>query len=166
MLEPKRLTKDGLAKAVERAERYRLLNEPVEAESICLDVLAVDGENQRALVMLLLALTDQFDEGAPDAVERAREVLPRLRDEYDRDYYAGIIAERRAKAQLRQGLFGAGYVAYELLHEAMGWYQKAEVIRPAGNDDALLRWNTCVRILQRRPDLGAMPKEEFEPSLE
>jgi hypothetical protein len=166
MLAPKPLTKDGIAKAVERAERYRLLNEPVEAESICLDVLSADPENQRALVMLLLALTDQFDEGAGDAVERARAVVPRLRDEYERAYYAGIIAERRAKAQLRQNAFGAGYVAYELLQEAMGWYEKAEAIRPAGNDDALLRWNTCVRILQRRPDLGQMPKEEFEPSLE
>jgi hypothetical protein len=166
MFEPKPLTKDGIARAVERAERYRFLNEPVEAESICLDVLAADPENQRALVMLLLALTDQFDEGAADAVERAREVLPRLRDDYERTYYAGLIAERRAKAQLRQHAFGAGYVAYELLRDAMGYYEKAERIRPAGNDDALLRWNTCGRILQRRPDLSAVPKEEFEPLLE
>ena len=166
MLEPKPLTKDGIARAVERAERYRFLNEPVEAESICLDVLAAEPENQRALVLLLLALTDQFEEGTADAVERAREVLSRLRDEYERTYYAGLIAERRAKAQLRQNAFGAGYVAYELLREAMGFYQAAEGIRPAGNDDALLRWNTCVRILQRRPDLSAAPKEEFEPLLE
>src|SRR5688572_23354783 len=102
MFEPKPLTKDGIARAVERAERYRLLNEPVEAESICLDVLSADPENQRALVMLLLALTDQLDEDAADAVARAREILPRLREEYERAYYAGIIAERRAKAQLRQ----------------------------------------------------------------
>ena len=35
--------------ALEKALRYRLLNEPVEAESICRDVLEVDPDNQAAL---------------------------------------------------------------------------------------------------------------------
>ena len=74
------------------------LNEPSEAESICLDILAVDASNQ-ALIILLLALTDQFGESA-DAHERARDTLALLESEYDKAYYAGIIAERRAKAQL------------------------------------------------------------------
>ena len=52
--------------ALQQAERYRLLNEPEEAESICLDVLAVEPDNQQALVMLLLSLTDQFVTGAAD----------------------------------------------------------------------------------------------------
>ena len=54
----------GIGEALEKAERYRLLNEPSLAESICLDVLRIDPENQHALVMLLLALTDQFGHGA------------------------------------------------------------------------------------------------------
>src|SRR5262245_44644007 len=103
MLEPKRLTREGIPRALERAERYRFLNEPVEAESICLDVLAADPQNEQALVTLLLALTDQFDEGSADALHQARELLPRLRSDYEQAYYAGLISERRAKAQLRHG---------------------------------------------------------------
>jgi len=43
-----------------KAERYRLLNEPEEAESICRDILDVDPTHEAALVNFLLALTDQF----------------------------------------------------------------------------------------------------------
>ena len=166
MFELKPLTREAIPRALEKAERYRLLNEPVEAESVCLDVLAADPQNARALVMLLLALTDQFDEGMGDAARRAREVLPRLGNEYERAYYAGIIWERRAKAELKQGGPGSGYAAYDSLKEAMSQYEKAEAIRPPGNDDALLRWNTCARILDRRPDLGPAPEDRFQPLLE
>jgi tetratricopeptide (TPR) repeat protein len=165
MLEPKPVTREGVPRALEKAERYRLLNEPVEAESICLDVLTVDAQNQQALVILLLALTDQFDEGTAEAVHRARQVLPRLRDEYERAYYAGIICERRAKAQLKHGGLGAGGAAYGAFQEAMAWFEKAEAIRPAGNDDAVLRWNTCARILARH-DLRPAPVDWSEPPLE
>ncbi len=166
MLEPKPVTREGVPRALEKAERYRLLNEPVEAESICLDVLGVDPSHQQALVMLLLALTDQFEEGTANALQRARDVLPRLGDEYERAYYAGIICERRAKAQIKHGGLGAGYAAYEAFQEAMRWYEKAEAIRPPGNDDAVLRWNTCTRILQRRHDLRPAPLDRSEPPLE
>ena len=115
--------------------------------------------------MLVLALTDQFGEGSADAVHRARQVLPRLRDDYERAYYAGIICERRAKAHLKQGGHGAGGVAYEAFQEAMTWFEKAEAIRPAGNDDAVLRWNTCARILARH-HLRPSPSDWSEPPLE
>src|SRR5258706_12747259 len=95
MLEPKPVTREGIPRALEKAERYRLLNEPVDAERICLDVLTLDPQNARALVMLVLALTDQFGEGSPDALPPARGVLPPLRDDYERAYYAAIISERR-----------------------------------------------------------------------
>ena len=166
MFELKSLHKETVLAALEKAERYRLLNEPGEAESICLDVLRVDPLNQQALAALLLALTDQFEEGFADRVKRAREVLPRLRDEYARAYYAGIICERRAKAQLKQGGPGSGYVAYDFFHEAMSWYEKAEALRPPGNDDALLRWNTCARILMRNPHIQPGPVDRSEPPLE
>jgi hypothetical protein len=163
MFELKPLSRDGIAGALARGERYRLLNEPGAAESIYLDVLQIDPDNEQALVGLLLSLTDQFDHGLPECVSRAREVLPRLRDEYERAYYAGIICERRARAQLRQARPGSGTVAYESFREAMSWYEKAEPIRPPGNDDALLRWNACARQLMRHPHLQPAAEEPYVP---
>ncbi|HWT82439.1 MAG TPA: hypothetical protein VN648_26945, partial [Candidatus Methylomirabilis sp.] len=115
MFELRLISKQGIPKALEKAERYRLLNEPWQAESICLDVLRTDPENQEALVMLLLSLTDQFDKGLADGSKQAREILPRLHSEYDRAYYAGIISERQAKAQLDQGGRANGVIAYHWL---------------------------------------------------
>ena len=115
--ELKPISKAGVSEALERAERYRLLNEPSLAESICLDVLEVEPENQRALVTLLLAITDQFGHGA--AVGKAREILPRLKSEYEQRYFAGIIWERVAHAQLRKGAPNAAFSAYEGLIQAM-----------------------------------------------
>jgi hypothetical protein len=162
----KPLTKESLGKALEKAERYRLLNEAREAESICLDILAVEPDNSQALILLFLSLTDQFRAGRSTAVPHAREVLRRIRGDYEQAYYSGILAERRAKARLNQMSEGSNHAAYELLREAMGWYEKAEGLRPAGNDDALLRWNTCVRILERNPDLQPGSEERVEPYLE
>jgi tetratricopeptide (TPR) repeat protein len=149
MFELKRLSPDAIPAALEKALRYRLLNEPAEAESICHDVLAIDSQNQEALVMLLLATTDRFGKGYGVGVTEVQDVLARLRDEYERAYYAGIICERRAKAQLLHGYPGAGHDAYEFLREAMTWFEKAEALRPPKNDDALLHWNTCARIIMR-----------------
>jgi hypothetical protein len=36
-----------------------------------------------------------------------------------------------------------------MFRQAMDCFEKAEAIRPAGNDDAILRWNGCARIIQR-----------------
>jgi hypothetical protein len=152
MRELKPLSRDAVDAALAKAERYRLLNEPGEAESICLDILAVDATNQPALVTLLLALTDQFGD-ASDAQQRARDVLASLESEYDKAYYAGIIAERRAKAQLARGGPGSGVGAYDWIAEAMRHFERAEWLRPSGNDDARLRWNACARFLDRHPQL-------------
>ncbi len=148
MRELKPIRKEAIPKALGKAERYRLLNEPAQAESICHDILEVDPTNQAALVTLLLALTDQFDRGLP--VNHPRELLPRLHDEYEHAYYAGVICERKARAQLNQGSPGAGFMAYDLLCEAMDWYEKAEALRPPDNDDTTLRWNACVRTIRDR----------------
>jgi hypothetical protein len=164
--EPKPISRAGVAAALQKAERYRVINDPSSAESICLDVLRVDPGNQQALVSLLLAITDQFAEGPNEGVRRAREVLPGLTDEYKRAYYAGIICERCAKALLKPGAPGAGEKAYHWLREAMSWYEKAEAQRPAGNDEAILRWNTCARLLERNPDLQPRAGEPVELGLE
>ena len=160
MAELKRLHKDALPAAVEKAIRYRLLNEPAEAESICLDVLEADPQNQEAIITLLLALTDRFTKGYGVSDTQIKQLLARIRDEYERAYYSGIIAERRAKAKLSQHTPGCRFQAYELFREAMDWFEKAEAIRPSGNDDALLRWNTCARIIERNK---LVPREEEEP---
>src|SRR4029434_5346920 len=124
MFELKPLSHDAIPAALEKAVRYRLLNEPGEAESICHDVLRVDPGNQQALVILLLALTDRFGKGYAVGVTQAQDILPLIRDEYERTYYAGILCERRAKVQLQQGGLGSGFNAYELLSEAMAHYEK------------------------------------------
>jgi hypothetical protein len=162
--ELKRLSREAVPRALEKAERYRLLNEPAEAESICQDVLRVDPDNQEALVALLLALTDQFQHGL--AVREARDLLPRIADPYERLYYEGLVCERQAKVQLEHGGPGSGFAAYEWFREAMTCYERAEAIRPAGNDDAMLRWNTCARALMRSPQLAPPPRESLEPQLE
>src|SRR3970040_326323 len=115
----KRLSRDAIEAALERAERYRLLNEPWEAESICQDVLVIDPGNRRALVTMLLSLTDRFPGREPGTMAAARELLTRLDSEYDRCYYEGIIFERRGKALLKQGAPGSGPPAYDQLRCAM-----------------------------------------------
>ena len=165
MFDLKPLSKEAIPKALERADRYRLLNEPAEAESICLDILGADPDNQRALVTLILALTDQFGHQRFSVGEnRSEEFVARLRDDYERAYYAGVVCERRAKAAFGRHI--GGEAAYEWFQEAMRWYEQAEKIRPAGNDDALLRWNTCARIFAHNRDLQPRREEQAEPYLE
>ena len=147
MFELKPLSKESIPAALEKAVRYRLLNEPAEAESICHDVLRIEPNHQQALVTLLLAMTDRFERSFAVGATQVKELLSQLHDAYERAYYGGIICERRAKAMLKQNSPGAGFEAHDLLRDAMTWYEKAEAIRPVGNDDALLRWNACARII-------------------
>ena len=165
MFELKPISPNGIEPALEKAHHYRLLNEPGEAESICLDVLEVDAHNQQALTTMLLACTDRFAKGHTASVQQAREILPRLKDDYQRAYFAGLIRERQAKARLAQGGPGAGYDAYEMLREAMRYFEQAEALKPAGTDDAILRWNACVRIITCN-QLTARTGEGGEPFLE
>jgi hypothetical protein len=148
----KPLSKDAIPSALAKAERYRLLNEPGQAESICLDVLGVDPDHQAAIATLLLALTDQFVEHSAGALGRARDLVARLADPYERAYYAGLICERRAIAHLHHDAHGSAQAAREWLKDALERYAEAETLRPQGNDDAILRWNACVRQLERLPE--------------
>jgi hypothetical protein len=153
----KSISKDAIPAALEKAERYRLLNEPAQAESICLDIVAVEPDNQDALVMLLLALTDQFRTDPGETLREAQAIVPRLRGEYDRHYYGGIIAERRGHAYALQNTPGCAANAHFWISQAMAHFEEAERVRPANNDDALLRWNHCARLRERyhlREDVG------------
>ena len=161
MFKLKPIEPDAVPAALAKAERYRLLNEPREAESICHDVLAADPDNQQAVICLILTLTDLFDRTArrDDAVA----LLARLKGDYEREYYAGVIEERWVKHLLTAGYAMAS--VYDRLRKAMDHFEKSDRIAPPSNDDAVLRWNTCVRLLQREnfnPDEEPEHPEIFE----
>ena len=145
MFNLKQLSKEAIPAALEKARHYRLLNEPAAAESICLDILAVDPENQEALIDIVLAMADRFGKDYAVGDTHVQQFLPQIKDEYARNYYTGIVYERRAKAILAK----EGVNAFEMFRQAMACFERAEAIRPSGNDDAILRWNGCARIIQR-----------------
>jgi hypothetical protein len=166
MFQLKPISPDGVPAALQKADRYRLINDPSSAESIYLDVLRLDPEHQSAVIGLLLAITDQFAEGPAEGVRRAQELLPRITDPYQRAYHTGIVCERCGKAQLHRAVPGASSLAYDWFRKAMDSYEQAEALRPAGHDEAILRWNTCARLLENLPQLGPEDAESLEPSLE
>jgi hypothetical protein len=158
--ELKHISTAGVAEAISKVELYRSLNEPEEAESICRDILIVEPEHQLVLRLLGLSLTDQFTGVGSDRDREAEDIFQHLVDPYERLYYAGIVYERRAKAQLR-----AGQPAHSLLplfERALRFFAEAETIRPEGNDDAILRWNRCVRLLQTSGHIWEQESAPFE----
>lgn len=161
----KPISREGIGEALQKAERYRLLNEPLQSESICKDILEAEPDNQKAIITMLLSITDQLGKYSSVDVNKAMQLIPLLQNEYDRFYYKGIISERRGIALLNQGLIGGDFDAYEWLREAMAEFEKAEAIRPAGNDDAILRWNTCARQIMSH-HLEARQEQERELPLE
>jgi hypothetical protein len=166
MFQIKPISKDSIPSALEKAERYRLLNEPMLAESICLDILDADPSNNDALVTMVLAITDQFTTTSSLAdINEAKQFVSKLSDEYDRQYYLGLIHERQGNAVLNRNNPDSVHVAYEWIADAMEHYEKAEAIRPPGKDDAILRWNTCARLIMRH---HLQPRDEkyFEQQLE
>ena len=156
----KPISKAAIPRALEKAERYRLLNEPSQAESICLDILAADPDNQQALVSLILSVTDRFGSAGAPGVHAAREYIGRLEDPYQRDYYEGLIRERDARARLGRPM-GSSF-AYEDLRAAMTCYERARALSPADDDEATLRWNACVRTIQQE-NLRPRPTEVEQP---
>ena len=157
----KPISKNGIEEAFTKATHYRYLNQFDEAESICRDIVAADPENQRGQRMLGLVITDQFTGKTNDRYAEAEKIFDSLTDAYERSYYNGILHERRAKAQLHAGNLPHTVVGH--FEEAMRFYDQAEKIRPAGNDDAILRWNRCARLLQS--GVSAPEQEEvFEAS--
>lgn len=149
MFELKPINTEAVQSALEKAKHYRLLNEPGAAESICLDILRVEPDNQEALVTLVLAMSDRFARDYAIGDSQIQDYLSQIQDDYERAYYTGIIYERRAKANLNKGSLGSESTAYEFFRQAMNWFEKAEAIRPPKNDDAILRWNGCARIVMR-----------------
>ncbi len=154
----KPISNAGIAEAISKAELYRYLNEPGEAESICRDILSLESDNQTALRLLGLAITDQFTGDISDRYAEAESIFRSLTEPYKRVYYLGILQERKAKAQLRAGRLP--HTVLPIFEEAMNYFEQAEKIRPPNNDDAILRWNRCVRLLQGR--MGSEWQKEME----
>lgn len=167
MFQIKSITREYIPGALEKAERYRLLGEPCLAESICIDILEAEPRNDRAVITLLLSITDQFNASSSSSedVGRARQLLPRLQNDYEKNYYAGIICEREGLSIFNRDIRGGHFAAYAWLREAMDYFEQAEAIRPSGNDDAILRWNTCARLIMRH-QLQPADEEYVEPPLE
>ena len=166
MFELKPISKEAIPAALDKANCYRFLNEPVEAESICLDILEVEPQNQQAIITLLLSLTDQFGHDLGRAFTRARELFPRLNDDYSRIYYRGIICERRARAHFDRGGPGSGHLAYDWFRQAMDAYESAIDKSLTGNADAILRWNACARMIMNNSSVEPAESEARETMLE
>lgn len=158
----KQISKESIPEALEKAERYRLLKEPMLAESICLDILETDPGNNKAIVIMLLAITDQFGSSSAVTVNHAKQILSQLKDGYDQHYYNGLICERQGHAVLNKHIPDGGFIAYEWLTDAMRFYEKAQAIRPPGKDDSILRWNTCARLIMRH---HLKPRDEKQVEL-
>jgi hypothetical protein len=142
------ISKEAVPAALAKAERYRFLNEPLQAESICRDVLAADPTSTAARILLILSLTDQFEHGLnPKEALQLVELLPAT---YQRAYYSGIVHERHAIALFRRHEnHRSRREVYRLFQIAMQSYRQAKEMRPPDNDDSVLRWNACVRFLER-----------------
>ena len=112
-------------------------------------------EIRTPLITLILALTDQFPhESSSNTITRAGELAAALVDEYDRAYYSGIVRERRAKAVLQHQRYGATvHAPSHGSRRRWRFYENAEAVRPAHNDDSVLRWNACARMLMRLPEI-------------
>ena len=166
MFELKRLHMNAIPGALAKAERYRLLNEAREAESIARDILAVDPGNHEAHVLLILVLTDQFPHRLAETWTEAKALVGSLRDPYASAYYRGILHERRAKAALKAGRLGFRHGVYEDLRSAMEYFEKAASCAPEGDDAAILRWNTCARLIMRHESVEPRARDDFRPLLE
>ena len=162
----KPITREGVPAALAKAQQYRVLNDSFAAESICLDILAVDPANAEALKTHVLAITDQFPDGRESDRRRAREAVAALGDAYKVAYYSGVVCERWARGLLHRQQPHAQAMASEWLDRAMDHYAKAEKLRPPGNDESLLRWNACVRILRADPEIKPLEAEAWTPDLE
>ncbi|MBM4108735.1 MAG: hypothetical protein FJ255_07975 [Phycisphaerae bacterium] len=148
MFQLKTISRESIPRALTKAERYRLLNEPAQAESICRDVLAIDPANHDALVCLILALTEMFVEvaSARPRVDEALALVLRLGHPFDRLYYEGMVHERWARALVHAGYPTASVSA--LFEDAMRCFEEAQPQAGPGNNDAVLRWNACVRFME------------------
>ena len=164
-LELYRISASAIPAALVTARQYRSLLEPEQAESICLDILAVDPDHHQAQIILILALTDQFSHsGQMLDAKRVLKLVDALPEEYERQYYRGLVSERRGRAMLNESMSRS--FTWEYFREAMQWYAQAQTLRPENNDDAILRWNACLRTVRRERLQPRADRDEAHPDME
>lgn len=147
-LELNRISHAAIPAALDRARQYRALLEPEQAESICLDILEAEADHHEAQIVLILALTDQFSySGLKLDAKNVLTLVERLPEEYQRLYYRGLVNERRARAMLTESMSRS--FAWEYFREAMQYYDWAKRLARKHDDEAILRWNACLRTVRR-----------------
>lgn len=138
----------AVAEALQKAQQYRSLLEPEIAESICLDALNIDPDNQAVLVVYILALLDQISRSENQSqIKTIERTIEQLTSQYQRYYYTGLLNERRARHLLTQAMSHS--FAYDYFIEALRFYQHAIDRCPEKNDEAILRWNSCIRTIEK-----------------
>lgn len=167
MADLKPISKKAIPAALEKANHYRLLNQPWQAESICRDILRTEADNQQVIYTLILAITDQFEEGKfKTSLAKAMDLVNQLTSEYQAEYCTGLIYERQALSAFKRRTPRAGFIAYEYIKRAMEHYELAEKRRPENNDASVLRWNSCYRLIQKH-NLRPSPEDKgTEPLLD
>jgi len=139
---------DAIELALEKARQYRSLIEPEIAESICLDILNIDPENQEVLIVYILSLLDQILRSENKIeLKTIERIIDRLTSSYQRFYYSGLLHERMARAMVIQPMSRS--FAYDYFFQALRCYKEAQAISPEGNDEAILRWNSCIRTIEK-----------------
>ena len=150
--------KDSIYTVLDKARQYRSLREPDLSISICLDVFAIDPDNQDALVIYILALTAQYShQHAKVQPKKIVEIIAKLKSEFHQIYYTGIFLERKARALLKNPMSHS--FAYEGLMEAIAKYELAEKISPKHCSDPILRYNSCLRTIEKE---NLQPRAEFD----
>ena len=139
----KRISTAGIAEAIAKAELYRSLSEPEEAESICRDILTIEPQHQLAL--RLLGLPDRsVHRSWVRSYREAEEIFQQLNDRMNGTTTLG---SRTSDARKRSSKPGNCLLTVQALRTGSYLSQRLRN-SPAENDDAILRWNRCVRLLQ------------------
>ena len=152
------IDKNSIENVLERAKQYRSLLQPEMAISICLDIFAVDKNNQDTLVMFILALTDQLGQSESKIHhKKITDSIKRLDSDFLRHYYTGIFLERQARSLLNHSMSRS--FAYSAFKEAIAEFEIAEKMAPEHCADPILRYNSCVRTIKKE---NLLPRQEYD----
>ena len=153
-----KIEKTSIEEVLERAKQYRSLLQPEMAISICLDIFAVDTNNQDALVIYILALTDQLSQSESKVHQnKITESIKKLDSEFLRRYYSGIFLERQARSFLKSSMSRS--FAYDAFIEAISEFETAEKMAPEHCADPILRYNSCLRTIKKE---NLQPRQKFD----
>ncbi len=157
-MEYHKIDKDSIEDVLDRAKQYRSLLQPDMAISICMDIFAVDKNNQEALVIYILALTDQLSQSESKVHQKKiTDSIKRLDSKFLQHYYSGIFFERQARSLLKHSMSRS--FAYEAFIEAIVEFEIAEKMAPEHCADPILRYNSCIRTIKKE---NLQPRQEFD----